>query len=79
MVEHEKKIGTSERALGKLKEESQTAEHARMLFVDELDALKRQVDRTGVDLDGTRAQINTLKKEVCCAYLLSCLLICLVA
>ncbi|KAK7484760.1 hypothetical protein BaRGS_00024045, partial [Batillaria attramentaria] len=62
--EQEKKIGIAERTSSKLRREYQEAETSRTQFADELDALKRTVDRTAVDLETTRTHVAHLKKEV---------------
>lgn len=62
--EHEKNIGIAERSAAKLKEDLQRAELQRTQFGDELESLKRTVDRTAVDLEITRSEVNSLKKDV---------------
>ena len=61
--EQEKKISLAERTAGRVRQEYQEAEAQRDQFHSELDALKRTVDRTAVDLETTRAQVTGLKKE----------------
>ncbi|XP_064639257.1 coiled-coil domain-containing protein 39-like [Lineus longissimus] len=60
----EKKISMAERTAARIRIEWKEAEEARSQFQDELDALKRTVDRTAVDLEATRAIVTQLKREV---------------
>lgn len=60
----EKKISIAERTSSKLRHEYQENETQRTQFADELDALKRMVDRTAVDLETTRSKVTQLKKDV---------------
>lgn len=62
--EQEKKISIAERTAAKMRIDYQEADTERVRFSDELDALKRTVDRTAVDLEGTRGQVKQLKEEV---------------
>jgi len=62
--EQEKKINLAERTAARIRLEFQEAERARDQFQSELEALKRTVDRTAVDLESTRTEVTQLKKEV---------------
>ncbi|XP_076453930.1 coiled-coil domain-containing protein 39-like [Babylonia areolata] len=62
--EQEKKISIAERTSSKMRRDLQEAETQRSQFGDELDALKRTVDRTAMDLESTRSAVTQLKKEV---------------
>lgn len=62
--EQEKKISLAERLSAKFRIDYQEAETQRVQFQDELDALKRTVDRTATDLEVTRSQVSQLKKDV---------------
>lgn len=62
--EQEKKISVAERIAAKTRIDLQEAETMRIQFSDELDALKRTVDRTATDLEVTRSQVSQLKKDV---------------
>ncbi|PVD18338.1 hypothetical protein C0Q70_20887 [Pomacea canaliculata] len=62
--EQEKKIFLAERTLGKLRTEYQELDSQRFQFSDELETLKRTVDRTAVDLETTRSRVTQLKKDV---------------
>ncbi|KAK3095543.1 hypothetical protein FSP39_015932 [Pinctada imbricata] len=62
--EQEKKISIAERISAKTRIDFQEAETQRVQFQDELDALKRTVDRTATDLEATRSQVSQLKKDV---------------
>ncbi|XP_048746440.2 coiled-coil domain-containing protein 39-like isoform X1 [Ostrea edulis] len=62
--EQEKKISLAERLSAKFRIDYQEAETQRVQFQDELDALKRTVDRTATDLEVTRSQVSMLKKDV---------------
>ncbi|CAH1781534.1 unnamed protein product [Owenia fusiformis] len=62
--EQEKKISLSERAAAKLRIDYQEAETTRDQFQNELEALKRTVDRTNVDLESTRSHVAQLKRDV---------------
>ncbi|KAF6040654.1 CCDC39 [Bugula neritina] len=62
--EMEKKISVAERNAARLRLEYQEADSDRVRFADELDALKRTVDRTNQDLEITRTQVSQLKKDI---------------
>ncbi|XP_060558012.1 coiled-coil domain-containing protein 39-like [Ruditapes philippinarum] len=62
--EQEKKISIAERTAARIRSDYQEAETQRVQFHDELDALKRTVDRTVTDLEATRSQVTQLKKDV---------------
>lgn len=62
--EQEKRISIAERTAARIRSEYQEAETQRVQFQDELDALKRTVDRTVTDLESTRSQVAQLKKDV---------------
>ncbi|XP_021365244.1 coiled-coil domain-containing protein 39-like [Mizuhopecten yessoensis] len=62
--EQEKKISIAERVAARTRIDHQEAETNRVQFSDELDALKRTVDRTANDLESTRSQVTYLKKDV---------------
>ncbi|XP_067948183.1 coiled-coil domain-containing protein 39-like [Watersipora subatra] len=62
--EMEKKISVAERNAARLRLEYQDADSERVKFADELDALKRTVDRTNQDLETTRTQVSQLKKDI---------------
>ncbi|KAK3603714.1 hypothetical protein CHS0354_023327 [Potamilus streckersoni] len=62
--EQEKKISFAERTAAKIRNDYQEADTQRIQFQDELDALKRTVDRTNTDLEATRSQVSHLKKDV---------------
>lgn len=63
-TEMEKKIQLAERTSGKMRDEYREAERQRDQFQSELEALKRTVDRTAMDLENTRGQVTALKKDV---------------
>ncbi|XP_041355046.1 coiled-coil domain-containing protein 39-like [Gigantopelta aegis] len=63
-TEQEKKISMAERTSAKIRLEFNEADTARIQFHDELDALKRMVDRTATDLEATRSQVTHLRKDV---------------
>ncbi|XP_046349187.1 coiled-coil domain-containing protein 39-like isoform X1 [Haliotis rufescens] len=62
--DQEVKISSAERQSAKQRLDLQEAETQRVQFQDELDALKRTVDRTNTDLEVTRSQVKQLRKEV---------------
>ncbi|PAA67035.1 hypothetical protein BOX15_Mlig013471g1, partial [Macrostomum lignano] len=62
-TEMEKRIGVAERNAGKIRLEYQEAEVQRANFQNELDSLKRTVDRTNKDLELARSDITHLKSE----------------
>ncbi|XP_064615155.1 coiled-coil domain-containing protein 39-like [Liolophura sinensis] len=62
--EFEKKISVAERTAAKMRQDYTEAETQRVQFSDELEALKRTVDRTATDLEVTRANVNMLKKDI---------------
>ncbi|XP_074657844.1 coiled-coil domain-containing protein 39-like [Tubulanus polymorphus] len=62
--EMEKKISVSERQAGRVRLDWQDAEKSRTAFQDELDALRRTVDRTAIDLETTRSTVSQLRKDV---------------
>ncbi|KAK7091050.1 coiled-coil domain-containing protein 39-like [Littorina saxatilis] len=62
--EQEKKISIAERTSSKLRRDFQESETQRVQFADELDSLKRTVDRTAMDLETTRSTVTQLKKDV---------------
>ncbi|KAL5004553.1 hypothetical protein ScPMuIL_018009 [Solemya velum] len=62
--DEEKKISIAERTAAKVRLDLQEAETQRVQFQDELDALKRTVDRTAADLEATRSHVTQLKKDV---------------
>ncbi|KAK6195619.1 hypothetical protein SNE40_001008 [Patella caerulea] len=63
-TEQEKKISIAERTSARIRLELQEAETQRLQFQDELDTLKRTVDRTATDLESTRSTVSQLKKDV---------------
>lgn len=62
--ELEKKISLAERTAAKMRLDFQEAEQQRDQFQSELEALKRTLDRTAMDLETTRAEVTQMKKEV---------------
>ncbi|KAL2097210.1 hypothetical protein ACEWY4_006417 [Coilia grayii] len=62
--EHEKKIGASERQAAKLQLQFQEQEENRTRLQDELENLKRTVDRASSDVQNVRAQIASMKKDI---------------
>lgn len=62
--EMDKKISLVEREAARLRLQYQDAETDRMRFGDELDALKRTVERTNQELETTRSHVTQLKKDI---------------
>lgn len=62
-TELKKKISVAERTAASMRLNYQEAEKQRDQFQSELEALKRTVDRTAMDLETTRSQVTQLKKE----------------
>ncbi|XP_014669760.1 PREDICTED: coiled-coil domain-containing protein 39-like [Priapulus caudatus] len=63
-LEAEKKLAATERLAAKLRQEAQNKEAQRVQFQDEVETLKRMVDRTGTELENVRAQVSQLKKDI---------------
>lgn len=61
----EDKITKVEKEGAKFRQEYQEAEAQRANFHDELEALKRTVDRTAADFEAARSQVAELKKLYC--------------
>nr|XP_033814753.1 coiled-coil domain-containing protein 39 isoform X2 [Geotrypetes seraphini] len=62
--EYEKKIASFERQTIKIKQDYTSQENIRIQLQDELDSLKKSVDRTASQVEATRAQITNLRKEI---------------
>ena len=62
--EKEKKVNIAERVSAKRRLDYQDAETARIQFKDELETLKRSVDRTAADLDDARTKSTHLSREI---------------
>ncbi|XP_066577606.1 coiled-coil domain-containing protein 39 [Amia ocellicauda] len=62
--ECEKKISSAERQAANLRQEYQGQEASRLQLQDELESLKGTVDRTATDLETTRSQLSSIKKDI---------------
>ncbi|XP_063075553.1 coiled-coil domain-containing protein 39 [Engraulis encrasicolus] len=62
--EHEKKIGMAERQAAKLQDHFQKQDESRARLQDELESLKRTVDRAASDVQKVRGQISSMKKDI---------------
>lgn len=62
--EQEKRISVAERTSARLRADQQEMDSQRQQFENELNTLKRTVDRTAMDLETARSNVANLKKEV---------------